>query len=49
MFEISTWFVAPLHDKPFGKSGDIFLTVIIDFIPFQVFLILFKFASKYWL
>ena len=50
MFDISTWFVnvEPLEDKHFGKSDDVFLIVIIDFIPFQVFLILFVLISKYW-
>ena len=32
--------IEPLEDKHFGKSDDIFLIVNIDFIPFQVFLIL---------
>ena len=51
MFEISTWFVnvEQLEDKHFKNSEDVFLKVIIDFIPFQVFLILFVLASKYWL
>ena len=42
MFEISTWFVTveTLEDKHFGKSQDVFLTVIKDFFLFQVFSIL---------
>ena len=49
MFEILTWFVnvEPLEDKHSGKSEDVFLKVIIDFIPLQVILILFILASKY--
>ena len=48
-FEISTWFVIvePLENKLFGVSEDRFLIVIIDFIPSQVFLILFILALKY--
>ena len=51
MFEISTWLVTveKLGDKGFEKSEDVFLTVIINFIPFQVFFILFILALKYWL
>ena len=51
MFDISTWLVNvdPLEDKHFGKSDDVSLIVNIDFIPFQLFLILFILASKYWL
>ena len=51
MFDVSNWFVnvEPLEDKQFGKSEDIFLIVIMDFIPFQLLLILFILASKYWL
>ena len=42
MFEISTWFVTveTLEDKHFGKSQDVFLTVIKDFFLFQLFSIL---------
>ena len=51
LFEFSTWFVnvEQLEDKHFKNSEDVFLIVMIDFIPFKVFLILFVLASKYWL
>ena len=39
--------VEPLEDKLFGISEDRFLIVIIDFIPFPVFLILSILAVKY--
>ena len=41
--------VDPSEDKLFGISEDRFLIVIINFIPFQAFLILFILALKYWL
>ena len=51
MFKISRWFVTvePLEDKHFRKSEDVFLAVIIDFIPYKVSLILSILASEYWL
>ena len=49
MFDIPAWFVnvQPLKDNHLGKSDDVFLMVITDLIPFQVYLILFILASKY--
>ena len=41
--------VEPLEDKYFRKSEDVFLAVIIDFIPYKVSLILSILASEYWL
>ena len=41
--------VEPLKVKLFGILEDIFLTVIIDFISFQIFLMLSILALKYWL